>query len=161
MNSEIVSKILNIVIILGIIVILILTIQNYNVNKPKSEKNSQDKTNENIVINDYEEIQIAYNILYKYMTYLKNDYYEKMVKLFSNQNVVSDAKFQEIKNKLPNNSVDFDDVVITSQTKDSKGFYTIKYSSKYLGECEMVYKINKDNYSFFIKEDSNFGDYYG
>ena len=94
MNSEIVSKILNIVIILGIIVILILTIQNYNVNKPKSEKNSQDKTNENIVINDYEEIQIAYNILYKYMTYLKNDYYEKMVKLFSNQNVVSDAKFQ-------------------------------------------------------------------
>lgn len=158
MENNIISKIENVIIILGIVVILVLfVIKIIEINSNDSATHI--KGDEIEEINDYDEIQIAYNILYKYMTYINNDYYDLMIKLFNNNDIlVTKDKFQQLKNKLPEDSLDFDDVIITSQIKNNNDTYTIQYSSKYLGDCEMVYKVDKSNYSFYIKEDSNFGD---
>lgn len=152
MNKKIILKILNLIMICGVIIIIILlfTLIKNKENVRTSEEDVQDD-----IINNYDEINIAYSIMYIYTTYLYNGDYSSIINLYANPKNITEERFNSIKENIVE---DYNfDILIDSQRKVDKNTYKIEYSSQNFGNGSMTYTINKNEYSFYIKEDSKFG----
>ena len=144
MSDKIINRILNIVIIIILTIIISLII--FNVSKDNETHVTEEE--KFTIVNSYEELDIAYNIIKKYLLCYANEDYDRL-KTYVEGKVDKDV-FLENCDCFSKEEWLLADIFVKEQKKTYDGKYIIKYNVNDKYNLEMIYMVNQQNYSFYI-----------